>query len=107
MCPFGMKSAASFVIGCLSGILAAKSGVIDAAIGKLAKIQVPSINLPANPLTMSLGFLLKLPSLNFGAFAIMLLIFVGLSWWLAKPNVRRVLVAVALMIVWAIISLVI
>jgi hypothetical protein len=102
-----MKSAASFVIGCLSGILAAKSGVIDAAIGKLAKIQVPSINLPATPLAQSLGFLLKLPSLNYGAFTILLLIFVGLSWWLAGPNVRKILVAVVLAIVWAIISLVI
>jgi len=99
---------APFILGIIVGIVLGKSGLIDVAAAELAKIQMPLIQIPESPLTDGLRFLLKLPSMNIVAFAMGLLIFLAVAWWLAGPlNVKRILVVVSLAIIWAIISFVV
>jgi hypothetical protein len=107
-----MKLTLSFIlggiVGLVIGIILGKSGLVEAAAAKLAKIRMPLIQIPESPLTEGLRFLLKLPSMNIVAFAIWLLIFLAVAWWLAGPlNVKRIVIVVALAIIWAIISFVI
>jgi apolipoprotein N-acyltransferase len=103
-----MKLASSFVLGILLGVLIAKSSLIDAAISELSKVRMPSIEVPESPLTEGLRFLLKLPSLDIIAFAMGLLIFIAIAWWIGgSSNARKIIITVALLIVWAILSFIV
>lgn len=93
------------VVSIIFGILIAKSGILDYILLEVSKLSIPSITIPENPLTSGLRLLLTLPSMNFIAYAIMVLLLNCLAWWIGgSGSARKIVMLDSILIIWGIFS---
>jgi len=87
------------------GIVIGRSILIELVASELAKIHMPSINIPEGPLLTDLRLLLALPAFHYIAFGLVIIAFNVLAWWIGgAQNAKKIVIVDLIAITWGIIS---